>query len=137
MNGATENPIDTACGYGFTSEFVAMPDQVISGTVRLGTVAKLKYVLRDEAAERKAADEAVREMVNRVGGESAIESAHVDWRDSVGADPDNDDRSGAIVILNLKNSTREIRRAVLRDLLGFLGDHTNPFIREQLGVRVR
>jgi hypothetical protein len=117
--------------------FPAMPVQVLQGPVKLAPLAELRLPLRDEKDERRRLLQAVEELRKHADSTGAqTEHSRVEWRQY--ADETNPlEGPTAVLILTLRDSTRETRRRVLLSLLELLAEHHDPLVRARVSVRVR
>jgi hypothetical protein len=117
--------------------FPAMPAQVLQGPVKLAPVAELKLPLRDEREERRRLLQAVEELRKHADSAGVVtEHSRVEWRPY--ADETNPmEGPTAVLTLTLRDSTREMRRDLLLNLLERLAEHRDPLVRARISVRVR
>jgi hypothetical protein len=117
--------------------FAVMPAQQMRGIVKLGPFAAMTVTLRDEAAERRRLERAIDLLKNRLrqAGQH-VSSETVEWHEYDERELD-DLRPTAVYIVVLQNSSRDMRRKVLLDLLAFVADQDDRAVRERLAVRVR
>lgn len=140
MNGDFTSTDPAWGGLSFTipvASFPVTPAPQLRGIVKLGAVAEMTVPLHDEVDERQRIErmaEKLKQHVREIG--YALSTATMEWRRN-GEDPAIGGHATAVLIIKLSRNSREDRRAVLLDLLGFLADQDDEAVRERLAVRVR